>query len=92
MSDHFTFTRNRARKIFLEHEISQQANFTLKLTTADAALTRFRRSKQRQIHGLLMQIRARAVFAMRLNPGKRLPLVRIQERGRFWTREKVKNR
>src|SRR2546430_15460083 len=91
LSDHFTFTRKHARKIFLEHEISQQANFTLRLTTADAARTRFRPSRQWQIHGLLMQIRPRAVFAMRLNPAKRSPLADMPEPGRFSTREKVKN-
>src|SRR5215475_11471133 len=73
LSDHFTFTRKHARKILLEHEISQPANFTLRLTTANAARTKFRHSKQR-IHGLLKRIRSRAVFAMRLNPAKRLPL------------------
>src|SRR5438034_9144504 len=90
--DRFTFTRNRARKIFREHEISQQASFTLRLTTADAARTRFPHSKQWQIHGLLPQIRPRATFAMPLNPAKRLPLAHTPGPGHFWTREKVKNR
>src|SRR5215469_8163232 len=87
-SDHFTFTRKHARKIFREHEISQQANFTLRLTTADASRTRFRHSKHWQIPGLPTQNRPRPVFATRLNPGKRSLLAHTLGPGRFSTRGK----
>src|ERR1044071_5017610 len=91
-SERFTFTRSRARKVFLEHETSPQRKFTLRLTAVDAQPTRFRHSKHSQIPSLLTQIRPPAVFATHLNPGKRSLLVRMQVVGRFWMKAKVRNR
>src|SRR5262249_6179961 len=81
-----------ARKIFLEHEISQRASFTRRLITADGAGMRLRHSKRCQNHNLLMQIRQRVVFGTRLNPARRSLLARMQETGHFWTRGKAKSR
>src|SRR4030095_1693302 len=91
-SERFTFTRNRARKTFLEHETSPQRNFILRLTAADAARTRFRHSKHLQIPSLPTQVRPRAVFATHLNPGKRSPLERMRVTGPFWTKAQIRSR
>src|SRR6266403_1848329 len=82
-SGRFSFTRNRARKVFLEHETSPQRSFILRPTAADAPATRFRHSKHLQIPRLPSQIRPPAAFVTHLSPGKRSPLVHIQVTGPF---------
>src|SRR6266581_3563878 len=77
-SEPFTFTRNRAQKISLEHETSPQRNLILRPTAADARPTRFRHSKHLQIPRLPMQVRPRAVFVTHLSPGKRSLLEHTQ--------------
>src|SRR5206468_1834014 len=91
-SEPFTFTRNRAQKISLEHETSPQRNFILRPTAADARPTRFRHSKHLQIPSLPTQIRPPAVAVTHLSPRKRLPLARMQVTDRFWTKAKVRSR
>src|SRR5881227_1006317 len=90
-SEPFTFTRNRARKSFLEHETSPQRSFILRPTAADAPPT-FRQSKHLQIPRLPLQIRRPPAFVTHLSPGKRSPLVRMQVTGPFWTKAKVRSR
>src|SRR6266581_5762431 len=90
-SGRFSFTRNRARKIFLEHETSPQRSFILTPTAADAPPT-FRHSKHLQIPRLPLQIRPPPAFVTHLSPGKRSPLVRMQVTGPFWTKARVRSR
>src|SRR5437016_14674568 len=90
-SELFTFTRNRARKSFLEHETSPQRSFILRPTAADAPPT-FRHSKHLPIPGLPMRIRLPTALVTHLSPGQRSPLVRMQVTGRFWTKAKVRSR
>src|SRR6266404_8443370 len=92
ISEPFTFSRNRTRKIFLEHETSPQRSFILTPTAVDARPTRFRHSKHLQIPRLPMQTRPPAAFVTHLSPGKRSPLVRMQVTGPFWTKAKVRSR
>src|SRR5215831_14492067 len=91
-SGRFTFTRNRAKKISLEHETTPQSNFILRPIAADARLTRFRHSKRSRIRSLLLQLRPPELFVMHLNPGKRSTLVGMQVLDRFWTKAKVRSR
>lgn len=91
-SGRFTFTRNQARKVFLECETFLHRNFILKPIVADAAPTRFRHSKHFHIPRPPTQIRGPWVLVAHLNPGKRSLLVRTQVTGRFWTKAKVRNR
>src|SRR6266496_3212845 len=82
-SGRFSFTRNRARKILLEHETSPQRSFILTPTAVDARPTRFRHSKHLQVPRLPTEVRPPAVFVTHLSQGKRSPLVRMQVTGRF---------
>src|SRR5206468_8286944 len=91
ISEPFTFTRNRARRSFLEHETSPQRSFILRPTAADAPPT-FHHSKHLQIPRLPMQIRPPAAFVTHLSPGKRSPLVHMRVTGPFWTKAKVRSR
>src|SRR5215831_17247543 len=92
VSGHSTFTGNRARKIFLEHETSPQRNFILRPTTANGRPTRLRHSKHLQIPRLLTQIRLPVVFVTHLSPGQRSPLVRMQVTGPSSMKAKVRSR
>src|SRR6476661_8919222 len=82
-SERFSFTRNRARKIIPEHEISRVRNFILRPTVADEPPTTFRHSKRLQIRRLPTEVRPHAVFVTHLSPGKRSPLVRMRVTGLF---------
>src|SRR5882757_7121133 len=90
-SEPFTFTRNRARKSFLEHETSPQRSFILRPTAGDAP-PMFRHSKHLQIPRLPMQIRPLAAFVTHLSPEKRSPFVHMQVTGPFWTKARVRSR
>src|SRR5262249_49861708 len=91
-SERFIFTKNRARKVFLGHEISPQLNSILRATVVDALPTRFRHSKQLQIPRLPTRIGLPRVLVMHRSPEKRSPLLRLQGAGRFWTKARVKSR
>src|SRR5215472_4725269 len=90
--DRFMFTRNQARKAFLEHETFLHRNFILRRTVADALQKKRRHIKHLQIPKLPLLVKPRTVCATRLSPGKGFPLGHMQVTGRFWTRGKAKSR
>src|SRR5438067_4948892 len=91
-SEPFSFTRNRALKIILEHETSPPHHFILRPTAADVPPSRFRHSKHFQIPRLPTQVRLPMVFVTHLSPGKRSPLVRMQVIGPFRTKAQIRSR
>src|SRR6266513_6219136 len=82
-SELFSFTRNRARKIILEHETSPPRRFILRPTAADVPPSRFHHSKHFQIPRLPTEARLPMVFMTHLSPAKRSPLVRMPVTGPF---------
>src|SRR5262245_25675413 len=85
-SEAFLFTRNRTRKVLLEHEISPHRNFIRRPTEVDAPLTTLRPSKHWRIPRQPTRIRLPVVLVPPLSPGQRSPLPRMQITGRFWTK------
>src|SRR5438552_16786855 len=81
-SEPFSFTRNRARKIILEHETSPPRRFILRPTPADVPPSRFRHSKHFQIPRLPGEVRLPMVFVTYLSPAKRSPVVCMPLSGR----------
>src|SRR5436305_15319955 len=77
-SEPFSFTRNRARKIILEHEASPPRRFILRPTAADVPHSRFRHSKHFQIPRLPTEVKLPMGCVTHRSPGKRSPPERMQ--------------